>query len=209
VDIGICHATPAPTPARIDQPIGPHWRDFFFSPLRLCPDGLGRAGVFGAPRPCSTRGLVVFVIALTTGAAAGFLTASAKRKGKLPFLGTTSSVLQPPGHRGDPNLVVGFRLYVDTPNVPISCQLSPPRLLKPRSGSHGHFGIVSMPMTGSAYQILPSAIREKSPLPSSSTSHHATFRSRCLRRELFESADRSFQHAISSPTWNLLTLEVS
>jgi hypothetical protein len=71
------------------------------------------ATVLGHPVPCSGRGLVVFVIALSTGGAAAFLTGSAKAEGKLPFLGHNVVTIAASGAIAAIVivLVVGFRLF--------------------------------------------------------------------------------------------------
>ena len=75
--------------------------------------GLVIAATMGYPVPCSGRGLVVFVIALTTGAAAGFLTGSAKAEGKIPFFGGNVMQVAASGAIGAIVVVVfvGFQVF--------------------------------------------------------------------------------------------------
>ena len=73
------------------------------------------AAMVGHPVPCSGRGLVVFVLALTTGASAGFLTGSAKAEGKIPFAGGNVMTIAASGAIATIVIVLlaGFQLYAN------------------------------------------------------------------------------------------------
>src|SRR5262245_15268016 len=125
------------------------------------------AGVLGHPVPCSTRGLVVFVIALTTGAAAGFLTGSAKAEGKLPFFGDNVISIAASGAIAAIIIVltVGFRLYVSTPECLVQQSVTVPEATETEKQIARTFWDRAYAHDwAAAYQMFPSAIRDKSPL---------------------------------------------
>jgi hypothetical protein len=151
--------------------------------------GLVVAGVLGRSVPCESRGLIVFVVALTAGASAGFLTGSAQAEGRIPFFGGNVLSIAASGAIATIVIVltVGFRLYVPLecggdPTEVTEAEKTTARTLWQHLYSHNWEG---------AYAIFPATIRQRSSFAefSNLATHYLSQFSAPPNERVFESGD--------------------
>ena len=156
------------------------------------------AAVLDRPVPCSGRGLVVFVIALSTGGAAAFLTGSAKAEGKLPFLGHNVLTIAASGAMAAIVivLVAGFRLYA----ADGVCESIPPTTEREQQTARLFWEHAFAGKWKAAYDLFPPALNQQTKLPDFAKASSAYL-------SQFDGAprERQFEGATVASQWLVIT----